>query len=86
MKPVKLDLLTSSQCVHCEAFRTFWKSEASHWPNVTFTEVSALTPEGQSLVTTHMIFATPGIFLNDELFSSGGFEKEGFLAKLKSIS
>jgi hypothetical protein len=34
----------------------------------------------------YMIFSSPGIILNDELFVTGGFDKEKFMGKLKELS
>lgn len=49
-------------------------------------EISLMSPEGQALVAKHQIFASPGILLNGELFATGGFNKEKFLEKLKTLS
>lgn len=86
MKPIALQELSSPGCHNCEAFKTFWEEEQKNWPNVTFTDLSITTPEGQELVQKHSIFASPGIIINGELFSTGGVNKDDFLAKLKQLS
>ena len=86
MKSITLELLTSPGCVHCHEFLKYWSDEAKHWPNVKFTEISIITPEGQALVGKHQIFASPGIIMNDELFDSGGFNKSELTEKLKQLS
>ena len=68
------------------SFLEFWKDAAKDWPNVNFKDISVITPEGQELVQKFMIFASPGIILNGELFQSGGFDKEQFIQKLKELS
>ena len=83
---VHLQELTSPGCTHCAAFQAFWHSIEKDWPNVSFEDVSITTPEGQALAQQHMILASPGIILNGELFSTGGVNKEKFLAKLKELS
>jgi len=57
------------------------------WPHVTYKELDITTSEkGQELAQKHTVFASPGIILNGELFATGGFDKEKFVAKLKELS
>ena len=86
MKQINLNLLTSPGCKICHSFLGFWQDAVKNWPNVNFKEISVVTPEGQELVQKYMIFASPGIILNGELFASGGFDRDQFLAKLKELS
>ncbi|MFM2374234.1 MAG: Thioredoxin domain [Candidatus Parcubacteria bacterium] len=86
MKNILLEEVSSPGCHNCEAFKSFWEEEQKNWPNVTFAERSLMTPEGQELVQKHQIFASPGIILNGELYSTGGVNKEDFLGKLKTLS
>lgn len=85
-KPVLLEELSSPGCSHCAAFRAFWHEIEKDWPNVTFKEVSLTTPEGQEMVSKFMIFASPGIVLNGELFSTGGVNQKEFVEKLAELS
>lgn len=86
MKPVTLEELSSPGCHICKSFEEFWHSIEKEWPNVTYKNISVVTPEGQALAGKHMIFASPGILLNGELFSTGGFDRNKFLQKLKEVS
>ena len=86
MQQVHLQELSSPGCTHCAAFREFWHSIEYDWPNVQYEDVSILTPEGQALAQKFMIFSSPGIILNDELFSTGGVNKNTFVEKLKTLS
>lgn len=86
MEKVVLEELTSPGCHNCAAFKEFWEEEKANWPNVEFKEVSIVDPEGQEMVQKYQIFASPGIILNGELFSTGGVNKEKFLEKLKELS
>lgn len=86
MKDIVLEELSSPGCHNCEAFKAFWEEEKKNWPNVTFKDVSIITPEGQEMVQKYQIFASPGIIINGELFSTGGINKNEFLAKLKAVS
>ncbi|MEK7585593.1 MAG: hypothetical protein AAB455_03735 [Patescibacteria group bacterium] len=86
MKEVDLTELSAPGCTHCRSFQDFWHGIEKDWSNVKFRDVSVVTPEGQELAGKHMIFASPGIILNGQLFSTGGVDKDKFLAKLKELS
>ena len=86
MNEVRLTEVSSPGCHNCAAFKTFWDSIKGDWPNVIFEEISLTDERGQELVQKHQIFASPGIILNDQLFSTGGINKDAFLARLKEIS
>lgn len=86
MKLVFLDLLSAPGCQICKVFEDFWHSIEKDWPNITFRKLDITTDEGQVAAQKYMILASPGIILNGELFSVGGFEKEKFIQKLKEIS
>lgn len=86
MKEVKLEMVSSPGCSHCRTFRAFWEPLAKDWPNVKFEEVDVTTARGQALAGQHLIFSSPGIILNGELFSTGGVNENKFLSKLKELS
>ncbi len=86
MKDIVLEELTSPGCHNCAAFKEFWEEKKGDWPNVQFKEVSIVDPEGQEMVQKYQIFASPGVILNGELFSTGGVDKDKFLAKLAELS
>ncbi len=84
--PIMLEVLTSPGCTHCHAFLEFWKKEGDAWPNVAMKEVSLITPEGQAIVGKYSIFASPGIIVNEELFSTGSFDKKKLIEKIEALS
>lgn len=86
MKEIILEELSSPGCHNCKAFQDFWHSVESQFPNVKFKDVSILTPEGMEMAGKYGIFASPGIVINGELFSTGGINKDQFLAKIKELS
>lgn len=67
-------------------FEEFWHSIEKDWPNVTFKKIDVTTIEGQAMAQKYMIFSSPGIIINGELFATGGFNKEKFVQKLKELS
>lgn len=86
MKPIELVELTSPGCQICRAFEEFWHSIEKDWPNVAYKKVDVTTPEGQGLAQKYMIFASPGIILNGEVWATGGFNRESFIKKLSELS
>lgn len=86
MKPILLELLVSPGCHICRSFEEFWGTVAADWLNVTLKKYDVTTPDGQAVAGKYMIFASPGIILNGELWATGGFDKEKFLKKLKGLS
>lgn len=86
MKSVSLEVLHSPGCQICRVFDEFWQTISHEWPNVTYKKLEVTTPEGQEMVQKYMIFSSPAIVLNGELFSMGGFDRDKFIAKLKELS
>lgn len=86
MKPVMLEELSSPGCQICRAFEEFWHSIEKDWPNVTYRKIDVVTPAGQEMAGKYMIFASPGIILNGDLWATGGFNKDKFVEKLKELS
>ncbi len=86
MREVLLEELSSPGCHNCAGFKEMWEGIKGEWPNVTFKEVSLVDPAGQEMVQKYQIFASPGIILNGELFSTGGVNKDEFIKKLQDLS
>jgi glutaredoxin len=86
MKPVSLVEVTSPNCPPCEGFERFWDTIKAEWPNVSFQKIDVTTTEGADLAQKHMILSAPGILVNGELLSSGGFDPKKLIAKLRELS
>lgn len=86
MKEVTLETLSSPGCHVCEEFEKLWESVRADNPEVKYRNISVVTPEGMELARKYGIFSSPGIIINGELFSMGGFDRGKFLAKLKELS
>ena len=48
-------------------------------------EIDVVTPKGMELVQKYGIMASPGIIINNELFSTGALNKEDFVKKLNEL-
>ena len=86
MKPIMLEELVSPGCQICRTFEDFWHSIEKDWPSVNFKKVEVTTPEGMEIARKYMIFASPGIILNGELWATGGFDRNKLIEKLKELS
>jgi len=86
MKDVTLEELSAPGCQICRQFEEFWHSIESQFTNVKYKNISVTTPKGMEMAGKYEIFSSPGIVINGELFSTGGFNKDKFVAKLKEIS
>ena len=86
MKEVILEELSAPDCHICKMFEEFWHSVENQFPNVKYRNISVTTPEGTEMAGKYEIFSSPGIIINGELFSTGGFNKEKFIQKLKELS
>jgi len=82
---ISIEEVTVPGCVECAQFEKFWDSVKNQFPGASLTKVDATTPEGMEKVSQHHILASPGIVINDKLFSTGGVHKKAFLKKLEEL-
>ena len=84
---VKLLEVTIPGCVACARFKKMWEEKMSKdFPDVEFTTIDATEPGGQEVLMEHTIFATPGILINGELFSSRPVNEKKLRAKLEELT
>ena len=86
MKSVTVVEVVSPGCQICHVVEDWWESHKNECPNVSFRRVDVVTPEGTELAQKYLILASPGIIINDEIFSVGGFDPSKFTDKLKEVS
>jgi len=73
-------------CHSCEAVKKVFDEIIPEFKDkVEVVEIDMTTPEGQELVQKYSVMASPGIIINDELFATGGVDKEKLIGKLKSL-
>lgn len=83
---IKLTLVTREGCVHCAQTKEILKKIKPEFPELAIEEIDMTSPKGQELIAKYSIMASPGIIINDELFSMGGTtekELQDKFAKLK---
>ena len=83
---IKIQFITVEDCVHCAAALKVFEELKTQFPQMKIQEIDATTPEGMDLVSQYSIFASPGIIINGELFSTGGLNKKKFIEKLGQLS
>lgn len=82
---IKIQFVTVEGCVHCAAALKVFEELKPKYPQMEVREIDATTPEGMELVSKFGIFASPGIIINDELFSTGGLNKDKFIQELDEL-
>ena len=81
----KIQFLTMSDCSRCKVAKRKFEEIKADFPDLEVEEIGMATPEGQKLAQKYGITVSPGIIINDELFSTGGVDKEKLIKKLKSL-
>lgn len=86
MAQVILEEVFAPGCHTCKELEALWETIKGDFPSVRFDRVDVTTDKGQELAQKYMIFASPGIIINGDLFATGGFNKDQLIAKLKELS
>ncbi len=86
MQKVILEEVFAPGCHTCKELEAFWQTIKGDFPAVQFDRVDVTTDRGQELAQKYMVFASPGIIINGELFATGGFDKSALVEKLKAAS
>jgi glutaredoxin len=82
---INIQIITTEGCHQCAKAKELFKELQPKYPDMQIEEIDATTPKGTELVGKHGIFASPGIIINGELFSTGGLDRNDFIAKLDSL-
>ncbi len=86
MNKIIIEEISVSGCVECREFKEFWESIKDQFPQVEMRHIDATSEEGQQFVQKYFIMSAPGIIINGELFSTGGFDKKEFIEKLRGLN
>ncbi len=83
---IKIQELSTPGCSHCAAAKKILENEIKpNFPNVEIEYIDMLSEAGQKLVQQYGIMSSPGIVVNEELFSMGGLDKNKLIEKIKSL-
>ncbi len=81
----KIQFLTMVGCHNCAEAKKIFDEIMPDFPNIKVDEIDMMKEEGQELVQKYSVMASPGIIINDELFSTGGVNKGKLVKKLESL-
>lgn len=82
---IKMILVRNEGCAHCAQTKEILKKIQPEYLQLVVKEVDMATPEGLELISKYSIMASPGIIINDELFSMGGTTEKELREKLNDI-
>ena len=82
---ITIQFITSLGCVECDKAKQILQEVKSAFPDIQIKEIDLLNPKGISLVTKYGIMASPGIIINEELFSVGSLDKKKLFKKISSL-
>lgn len=80
-----IQFLTMVGCHNCAAAKKIFDEVMPNYPDVEITEIDITSEEGQKLVSKYVVLASPGIIIDNELFSTGGVSRDKLIEKLKSL-
>lgn len=87
MSRVKIQEVSAPGCAHCAKAKEVLEGEIkSQFPNVEFEYIEMMSEQGQKMVQEYGIMSSPGIIVNEELFSIGTLDKNKLIKKIKSIN
>jgi len=86
MSKIKIQEVSAPGCSHCTAAKELLEKEIKpNFPDVEVEYIDMMTDQGQKMVREYGIMSSPGIIVNEELFSSGGLDRHKLIEKIKSL-
>lgn len=82
---IKLQFIHVPGCHTCVEVMKIIKEIQPQFPDLEIEEIDATTDRGQELLQKYRIMSSPGVIINDEMFSMGMIKKEDLVKKLQSI-
>lgn len=87
MSKIKIQELSTPGCSHCAAAKKILEEEIRpQFPDVEIEYIDMMSEQGQKMVQNYGIMSSPGIIVNEELFSVGGLDKNKLIEKIKSLN
>lgn len=83
---MKLQLISSPGCHICVEVKKIIEKIKPEFPDLEVEEIDMTMPKGQEMISKYAIMVSPGVVIENELFSVGGVNKDKLVEKLKSIS
>jgi len=84
---IKITILTTEGCSHCQKAKYILENEIKpQYPQVEVEYIDMVTEQEQKMIQQYGIMSSPGIIVNEELFSVGGLDKDKLVEKIKSLN
>ncbi|OGZ32837.1 MAG: hypothetical protein A3H02_01535 [Candidatus Niyogibacteria bacterium RIFCSPLOWO2_12_FULL_41_13] len=84
-RKINVILVASKGCHNCAEVKEILKEISPDFPELDVKETEVTTPEGRELVLKYGILSSPGVIINDELFSMGGATKNELVKKFEEL-
>ena len=83
---IKIQEVSTEGCSSCAAAKKILEEEIKpQSPEIEVENIDLLSERGQKMVSKYGIMSSPGIIINDELFSIGGLDKDKLVKKIKEL-
>lgn len=87
MNKITIQEVSIHGCSSCATAKEILENDIKPaFANVKIEYIDMLSEEGQTMVQKHSIMSSPGVIVNNELFSVGGLDKDKLIKKIKSLS
>lgn len=84
MNNTKIIVVAAEGCSCCQDAEEVLEEIKKEYPQIEIEKVDMTSDRGQELVVKHQIMNSPGIIINDNLFSVGELERDKLIKKIKS--
>lgn len=86
MNKIKIQELSTPGCSSCALAKKILEEKIKpNFPNVEIEYIDMLSDKGQKIVQKYGIMSSPGIIVNNELFSVGGLNKDKLMKKIRLL-
>jgi glutaredoxin len=86
MAKIKIEQISTPGCPTCVWSKDFLEREIRpNFPGIEIEYLTAASEKGRELIQKHSIFAAPGLIVNGKLFSTGSYDKENLIEKIKTL-
>ncbi len=82
---INIQFLTVPGCHECAKAKEIFEEIKPQYPEMQIEEIDGTTSKGMEIAQKYSVMASPGIIINNELFSTGALSKEDFVKKLNEL-
>lgn len=82
---IKILFITAAVCHECAKTKRVIEEVRPQYPEMQVEEIDVMTLRGMELAQKYCVMSSPAIIINDQLFSTGSLNKEGFIKALDEL-